>query len=56
MMMPSFISMISIMIAVMVVGARRSRPGVPLPLIVAAAVLQTAVTLYDFYTMGIPVP
>jgi heme/copper-type cytochrome/quinol oxidase subunit 4 len=55
-MMPSFISLFSLFIAVMVAGKYfRGRRGT-IAIIVIAALIQTAVTLFDFYTMEVPTP
>lgn len=55
-MMPSFVSLFSLMIAVMVAGKHfKGRRGTVAILVIAAAI-QTAVTLYEFYTMEVPQP
>ena len=55
-MMTSFVSLFSIMIAVMVAGKYyRGKRGSTAVLVIAAA-LQTAVTFYEFYTMQVPQP
>ena len=55
-MMPSFVSMISLMVAVMVAGKSIKEPSGTFKLILLAALLQTAVTFFDLYTMEIPTP
>ncbi len=55
-MMPSFISMISLMVATMAYGKFRGTNPPPVAVILTAALLQTAVTFYDLYTMEAPTP
>jgi len=55
-MMPSFISLISLMVATMAYGKFRGTNPPPFAIILIAAVIQTAITFYDLYTMEPPTP
>jgi hypothetical protein len=52
----SFISMTGLMIALMVHGKSRGKMPKVFVAVLIAALIQTAITLYDFFTMGIPTP
>lgn len=55
-MMPSFISLISLMTAIMLYGKSRKKTPSVFVVVLIAALIQTAVTYFDLYTMEIPTP